>query len=504
MSEHPGFELFPLTARQKVATMAASLLGLLLAALDQTIVATAGPEIQRDLHIAPSLYVWITTAYLVASTVMVPVWGKLSDLFGRKRILLAGMTIFLVGSTGCGLAQSTTQLIVMRAVQGLGSAALFTNAFAVIADMFPPADRGKYQGIYGGVFGLASVAGPLAGGFITDGIGWHWVFFINLPIGAIAIAFAAARMPALRRPRRVKVRIDVPGALALSVAVVPLLLALSLGHGAHAQTEGGWAWGSWQILGMFGVSAVGVVAFLYAEGHASDPLLDLRLFGDRLFALGNLATFVMGLSFLSAIVFLPLFMVNVVGLSATNSGLTTMPLTFGIVISNVVVGQMVSIIGRFRSVMLGAEVLLIVAFLIMGFTLATDSTQLGVSIKMFAVGVGLGPAIPLFTLAVQSAVPPHQIGVATSTVTFSRAMGTTIGLAIMGTVFATTLASRLQAGMAAAHGAARELVARQAFTDAISRVYQVCAALAVAGLVVTLLIPDRPLRRTAGAPVAVE
>ncbi len=481
------------TRAEKVATIVATLLGLLLAALDQTIVATAGPVIQRELHIAPSLYVWITTAYLVASTVLVPIYGKLSDLYGRKPILLAGMTIFLAGSSLCGIAQTTLQLIMFRALQGAGSAALFTTAFAVIADLFPPAERSKYQGIYGGVFGIASVVGPLAGGFITDHIGWHWVFFVNLPIGAIALYFIVRRMPMLRRPRAARARIDVAGALALAVAVVPLLLALSLGRGAAAMPgDGGYPWGSWQILGMFALSGLGLVSFIAIERVVAEPILDLRMFRDRTFMIGSLASFVMGMAFLAAIVFLPLFMVNVVGLSATSSGLTTTPLTFGIVFGNIVVGQLVARAGRYKVFMIGAAVLSIVAFAVMGFTLSPESGQLSVSARMVLIGLGMGPTIPLFTLAIQSAVPPQQIGVATSMATFSRAMGVTIGLAIIGTVFASTLATRMQAGGDPA----------VAFTGAIEMVYRVCMGIAVVGLLIILVLPEKPLRRGPGGPPA--
>ena len=439
----PPSELPVLTKRQRVATMVAALLGLLLAALDQTIVATAGPTIQHDLHIDPSLYVWITTAYLVASTVLVPLWGKLSDLFGRKPILLAGMGIFLLGSVLCGVAQSTLQLILFRAVQGVGSASLFTNAFAVVADLFAPAERGKYQGIFGGVFGLSSVVGPLVGGFLTDHVSWHWVFFVNLPVGAIAIGFAATNTPMLKRPRTGPASLDVAGAVALIVGTVPLLLALSLGRAARSTQPGGWPWGSPQILGMFATAAVGLIAFVMIERRAREPILDFRLFRNKAFAIGNAAAFTAGLSFLGAITFLPLFMVNVVGLSATNSGLTTTPLTFGIVAANVISGQIVARVGRFKPVIVTALVILVGAFAVMGFTLSPESGQLEVSLKMILVGVGLGPSIPLFTLAVQNAVELRQIGVATSTATFSRSMGATIGIAIIGTVFASALATNI-------------------------------------------------------------
>ncbi len=435
-----------LSRSQKVFTMVGTLLGLLLAALDQTIVATAGPVIQKDLGIEPALYVWITTAYLVASTVLVPIYGKLSDLFGRRRILLIAIGIFLLGSLLCGLSQSAAQLIAFRAVQGIGSAGLFTSAFAVVADLFPPAERGKYQGIFGAAFGLSSVVGPLMGGFITDQLGWHWAFFINLPIGAIAIFFIVTRMPPLRREHEVRPRLDIAGAFALATFALPLLLALSLGH-AEGAVAGGWTWGSWQILSLFGLAVIGAASFVAIERRAASPIIDLRLFKNKTFAIGSAAAFVAGAAFLGAIVFLPLFMVNVVGLSATSSGLTTTPLTFGIVAANILAGQMTSQLGRYKGLLVGSLVILVIGFAILVLTLDTDATQLGVSAKMVILGIGLGPAIPLFTLAIQNAVAPPQIGVATAAATFFRQMGATVGLAIVGTVFATSIASAMQERM---------------------------------------------------------
>ncbi len=441
MSESRPGEL-ALTKAQKTFTMVGALLGLLLAALDQTIVATAGPDIQRDLAIEPSLYVWITTAYLVASTVLVPIYGKLSDLYGRKRILLIAIGIFLLGSLLCGISQSPAQLIAFRAVQGIGSAGLFTSAFAVVADLYPPAERGKYQGLFGAAFGVSSVIGPLLGGFITDHFGWHWVFFVNLPIGAVAIGFIATRMPPLRSVQLSRPRLDIAGAFALAVATLPLLLALSLGRSENGP-PGGWPWASWQILGLFGLAIAGVIAFIAIERRVSSPILDLGLFRNRTFSIGSLAAFMSGAAFLGAIVFLPLFMVNVVGLSATSSGLTTTPLTFGIVSANIASGQLVSRVGKYKALLLGSLAVLVAGFALFALTLDPDATQLGVSAKMVLLGIGLGPAIPLFTLAIQSAVKPQQIGVATSSATFARQMGATIGLAIVGTVFATSFAARL-------------------------------------------------------------
>ncbi len=432
-----------LTQQEKTFTLVGALLGLLLAALDQTIVATAGPAIQKDLNIEQSLYTWITTAYLVTSTMMVPIYGKLSDIYGRKPILLTGIGIFLVGSVLCGLSSAPWMIIASRAVQGLGSAALFTSAFAIISDIFPPAVRGRYTGLFGAVFGLSSVIGPLVGGFLTDNFSWHWVFYVNLPIGAIALAFIISKMPKLQLVQS-KPTIDFLGAFFLLITVVPLLLALSLGKTTITPGETGFLWGSWQILGMFAVALVGLISFLLTEQRVKDPILDLKLFNIRTFAVGNLAAFVLGAGFLAGIVFLPLFMVIVVGLSATNSGLTIMPLTFGIVAGNIVSGQLVSRIGRYKPLMLVALVLLMISFVVMGFTLTPNSSQLEVTLKMILVGIGLGPSIPLYTLAIQNAVPPQSIGVATSSATFFRQMGSTIGVAILGTIFATTLSNEIK------------------------------------------------------------
>jgi len=578
----PADAPFTFSRSEKVFTLLGALLGMLLAALDQTIVATAGPAIQAHLGIPASLYPWITTSYLVASTVMVPLWGKLSDQFGRRTILVTGILIFLGGSFLCGAAWGTVPLILFRAVQGLGSAALFTSAFAVVADLFPPAERGKYQGLFGGVFGLSSVVGPLVGGFITDAFGWHWVFFINLPVGVVALAVIFLRMPALRRPRAAPPRLDLAGVACLVVAVVPLLLALSLGRGHAAAGEPGFSWSSWQVLGLFAVSLVGAVLFVLVEAQADEPLLDLKLFQEKTFALGNAAVFVIGAGFLSAFTFLPLFMVNVVGLSATRSGLTIMPLTLGVVAGNVLSGQLASRLGRYKVLMLGALGLLCVGFAVMGFTLAPDSTQSTVTAKMVLMGLGMGPTIPLYTLAIQNAVPPRQIGVATSTTTFFRQLGSTVGVALAGVVFATVLSSQLharmeavasgvpaelrehlpagvpglaseggeglapgqvfraaevkarlhtafeaqrkqagqgqgaataEAGRARVDAAEREASAavdrmeratKEAFTQATSAVYRVAILVALVALLLTALLPERPLRRGPAPPPPME
>ncbi|MEW6434954.1 MAG: MDR family MFS transporter [Myxococcota bacterium] len=449
MSTAAAPPVLELTRQEKVLTLAGMLLAMFLAALDQTVVATAGPDIQRSLGIEPSLYTWITTAYLVASTVLVPVYGKLSDTYGRRRIVVIGVLIFLAGSVACGLSRTTAQLILFRALQGVGSASIFTSAFAVVADLFSPRERGRYSGIFGAVFGVSSLVGPLLGGLITDTVGWHWVFFINVPLGAVALTFIALRMPALK-PRERRGAVDVPGALLLGLGAVPLLVALSMGRPTVRPGETGFEWLSAPELLLFGVALVGVVAFVAWERRAKEPLMDFRLFESPMVTWGSLAVFVLGGAFLTPMVFLPLFMVNVVGVSATASGLTISPLVLGVVAGNVLSGQLVSRFGRYKGLMLGTLVLLSAAFSVMALTLTPASTQGEVTAKMVLLGLGLGPTIPLYTIAIQNAVPLQQLGVATSMVTFFRQMGSTVSLALVGSLFGTTLSHELDARMAEA------------------------------------------------------
>ncbi len=445
-----GAPLVQLSQQQTTFTVIGLMLGVFLAALDQTIVATAAPIIQKDLDISNALYPWLTTIYLLASTVMVPVWGKLSDLYGRKSMFLSGVGVFLLGSVLCGLSQSGIGLVLSRGVQGLGSAALFTVALSTIGDIFAPAQRARFSGLFGAMFGISSIVGPLVGGYLTDNLSWHWIFFVNVPLGAIAIAFIVKMMPPLKRDwGNTRPQLDWAGVLLLFLGSIPLLLALSLGKNAVGPGDSGFLWTSWQILGMFALSIIGFVSFVQVERRVKEPLVNIRLFKNRPFAWGTAAAFVAGSAFLAAIVFLPFFMVNVVGLSATKSGLTTLPLTFGLVLGNIFSGQIASRIGKVKPIVLPAMGVLLIGFALMGFTLTVNTTQFDVGWKMFLVGVGLGPSIPLFTLAVQNAVQPRDIGGATALVTFARSMGTTIGVAVLGSVFATTLGNSLASRTAA-------------------------------------------------------
>jgi EmrB/QacA subfamily drug resistance transporter len=435
-----------LTRSQKIFTFVGTLLGLFLGALDQSVVGAAAPKIVEQLQIPPSLYVWLTTSYMLASTVLVPVWGKLSDLFGRRKVIVSGIGLFLFASVLCGLAQTTYQLIAARALQGAGSAALFTTAFAVVADMFAPAERGKYSGIFGSVFGIASLVGPPLGGFISDHFGWHWVFFVNLPVGGVALFFILTRMPPLLRPQAVKPKVDALGAFLLACAVGPLLVAMTLAR--RTPGEGG-VTGPQQppalVVALAVAGAVFFVAFVFWERRAEQPLIDLSLFKGRIFALGNAAVFVLGGVFMAPMVFLSLYMVRVQGVSQTAAGLALVPMVLGVLFGNVISGQLASRLGRYKGVMVVGLLVLTTALVVMAFTLHDDATRGEVTLKLVLVGLGLGPSIPLYTVAIQNATPPQQLGSATGLATFFRQMGGTVGVTLAGAVFAVTFGHAVQA-----------------------------------------------------------
>ena len=427
--------MYSVTPRERVFTLAGVMVALFLGALDQTIVATAMPRILQELN-GLTLYTWVVTAYLLASTAMIPIWGKVSDLYGRKFVVLSSVVLFLLGSALSGQARSMVELIIFRALQGLGSAGIFSTAFTVVADIFTPVERGRYQGLFGAVFGTASVLGPWLGGLLTDHLSWRWVFYVNLPVGVVALAFIILQMPALKPKLDRKVRIDVWGVLTLLFAVVPLLLALSLGGQEYP-------WGSTPILVLFAVAAVGIAAFLLVERRAAEPILPWDLFQNRTYVIGNTAAlFIAGVAFFGAILFLPIYMVLVVGVSASAAGLTVMPMTIGMVISSFVSGQLVSRIGRYKIFLLAGAVVLFVGYLLMQ-GLSTDTTRWQVSWRMVILGIGLGPALPIYTLAIQNSVNAREIGAATSSSQFFRQVGAVIGVAVFGTILATVLSTQL-------------------------------------------------------------
>jgi EmrB/QacA subfamily drug resistance transporter len=426
-----------LSGRSKAIILVGVLLGLLLAALDQTIVATAMPRIVSELQ-GIDLLAWVTTAYLLASTTMVPIYGKLSDLYGRKIILLVGIVIFLVGSALCGIAPTMLMLVIFRGIQGLGAAALTSTAFAVPADLFVPAERPRYQGIFMAVFGLSSVIGPYVGGLLTDGAGWRWVFYVNLPLGLIALAFIAAKMP--KMDSGIRLPIDYRGAAALVLAVVPLLLALTLDKATYA-------WTSPAILGLFALSIVGLALFILAELRAAGPIIPLKLFRIRTFTLVNLVSPMVGASMFAAILFLSLYLVNVLGVSSTQAGSTLIPLMGGMVISSIVSSQIVQRVGRYKFMILGGLLLVAAAFWWLT-TLSIDSTIGEVRLRMVLLGIGLGPAMPTLTLALQNAVPFEVVGAATASRQFFQQLGQVVSSAIFGAILTTTLTASLTVNLA--------------------------------------------------------
>lgn len=433
--------LHHLEKRQKIIVMVAVMSGLFLAALDQTIVGTALPKILTEFNALDKLS-WVVTAYLLTSTISVPISGKLSDLFGRRRLLMVGIVLFVLSSVLSGVAQNIDQLIAYRALQGVGGGILMANAFAIIGDLFDARERGKWQGIFGAVFGLASLVGPLLGGFLTDGhsllgltTNWRWTFFINIPVGAVAFGLIARYMPTII-DRTVKPVIDYLGAGLLAIGLASLVLATSLGGTAN------WAWDSAQIIGLFASAVVFLTAFIFAEKKAKDPILPLRFFKNRIFNVISILFVLFGMGFFGAIIYIPTFAQLVLNFSATNSGVLLLPMILGLTVASIVVGQLVSKMGKYKMFILtGLGVAALGVFTLT--SLSPTSTYLDLAWRMAVTGVGLGMAMPIFALAVQNALPQKDLGAATSTTQLFRNIGGTVGLAIMGGLLNNFLASKL-------------------------------------------------------------
>ncbi len=420
--------------RRTILTLLGVFLGLFLAALDQTIVATALPKIVEDLG-GVDKYAWVATSYLLASTVAVPVFGRLADLVNSRTLLFWAIVVFLLGSALSGLSPTMEALVGFRALQGLGGGALYAVAVTIIGLLIPPRERGRFQGAFGAVFGVASIVGPWLGGLLTDHLSWRWVFYINMPVGAVALWFIWRFMPSV--PPRSRHRFDYLGALLLVAWTVPLLLALSLGGTT-------WGWTSPQELLLFAAAALGLVLFVWVETRVPEPLFDLSLLKNPVFRWAAAALFFFGPAFLSAMFFLPLYLIEVKGISATHSGLTLVPLTFGAIAGSIAGGQLASRTGRYKPYMVAGNLWLLLNFLAMHYLLDLDTPLWLVLLLMTSMGLGLGPSMPLYTLAVQNSVEPERMGTASSATQFFRQIGSTLGTALLGAVLAASLQSAIQ------------------------------------------------------------
>jgi EmrB/QacA subfamily drug resistance transporter len=436
---HPAIEVNP---RARFEILFAVLLGMFLSALDQTIVGPVLPRIVTDLQGA-DYYTWVVTAYLLTSTVTIPVYGKLSDLYGRRPLLMFGIVLFLIGSALSGLSQTMWQLILFRGIQGLGAGALFPISLAVIGDLFTPAERGKYQGLFGAVFGVAFLVGPFLGGFLTDNISWHWVFFVNLPVGLIALYFIWHLLPTVKRAGS-RFNLDVPGVVTLMLAIVPVLVALTIAENGD--------WTAPEVIGGFAMGVVFLVVFVLVENRAEDPVIPLGLFRNSTFTVSAIATFFATFGFATAIIFLPLWFQIVQGASSTASGYDLMPFLFGLIASSIASGQIVSRTGHYKWLLVGSMALVAVGLTL--FTnLRTETPTLNLWLWMIVTGIGVGPMMAVFTLIVQNAVPFRLLGTATSDLTLFRQIGTSVGLTVAFTVFENNLTWGLLRDQIVAKGA---------------------------------------------------
>jgi EmrB/QacA subfamily drug resistance transporter len=487
------------------------MLVMLMAALDQTIVSTALPTIVGDLgglnHIS-----WVVTAYLLAQTAVMPVYGKLGDMYGRKVVLQFALVVFLIGSALCGLATNLTELVAFRAIQGLGGGGLQVGAMAAIGDVVTPRERGRYQGLFGAVFGLASVIGPLLGGFFTSSLTWRWIFYVNLPIGVLAFAVLAATLPNVAE--RVRRRIDYPGAAVLALALVALVLMCTLGG-----VDYGWL--SPEIVGLGAATIVLIGVFLQIERRAAEPVLPPRMFKNGVFSVTSAIGFVVGFALFGSVTYLALFLQVVNGASPTGSGLQILPLMGGLLITSIASGQAITRTGKYKIYPIAGTFVMIVGLFLLS-RMDASTSRLVSSAYMFVLGLGLGLVMQVLVLAVQNAVDYSDLGVATSGATLFRSIGGSVGTAILGSIFASRLASQLTAGLRTHPGVPPSQVAKLsqagsnpaalkhlpkpvhdlyvgAFTRSLDRVFLIAAGVAAAAFLLSWLLQQRPLRDTAEA-----
>ena len=528
----PGLHL---TKRQLYGTLTGLLLTLLLAALDQTIVGTAMPRVIADLN-GFDRYPWVTTAYLLTSTIAVPIFAKLSDLYGRKYFFLSGTILFVLASALCGAAgqlrwfpgDGMTQLIIFRGLQGVGAGLIVGCLFAIIGDMFAPAERAKYQGLFAAVWGVASIFGPTLGGWLTDQLSWRWTFYVNLPFGVLAAVAVLVEMPNFK-PKGIHRSIDWIGVATLIACLIPLLLALTW------VTDYGWTAPRvvWQLV----FAALMLVAFLWAESRALEPLMPLWLFKEPIIAVSSIAVFMLGVGMFGVILYVPLFMQGVLGVSAKNSGVLLTPLLLGAVVGSIAAGQLVSRFGKYKMLVIIGSVLSTVGMFLMA-TMDKATTHGEVVRNMVIAGIGMGLMQPIYTLIVQNVSPPAHIGAATASTQFFRSIGSTVGVAVFGSILLTRYHSEFDrlippgtpAAALVAFKNPLQLVAirqrleiafgrfpggtellhkllenvRDALVTGLHSIFVLGAALMVVGLLVNLFLREVPLRKRAAAPAAVE
>ncbi|HEY3113688.1 MAG TPA: DHA2 family efflux MFS transporter permease subunit [Gemmatimonadaceae bacterium] len=495
----------PLSHRQILVAFSGLVLAMLLAALDSTIVSTALPTIVSELggleHLA-----WVVTGYLLAQTIVTPIYGKLGDLYGRKIVLQSAIVLFLIGSALCGLSRNMTQLIVFRAIQGLGGGGLIVTTQAVVGDIVPPRDRGRYQGIFGAVFGLSSIAGPLLGGYFTTHLSWRWIFYINLPVGIAALGVLAATLPSLSR--RVARAIDYAGAALLAVVLSSITLLSDLGGTAYP-------WSSPLLIGLIVVALVSLVLFALIERKAAEPVVPLHLFRQQTFVITSAVGLIVGFALFGSVTYFPLYLQVVKEVSPTASGMQMVPMMGGMLVTSIMSGQLISLTGRYKIFpVVGTAVMTVGLFLLSRLT--PQSSNAAASLVMLVLGVGLGMVMQVLVIAVQNDVDYRDLGVATSGATLFRLIGGSLGTAILGAIFAARLAvnlARLLPAGAVAGGATHNMSLQallrlpasarsayaEAFTESLGTIFLVATVVCAIGFVLVWLLPERPLRATVAA-----